>query len=826
MNILVTLLIIALPALTQASAPEACDASTGVCPQADGADVSGLLQSKTQVKSKTQVMMEQEGDEDLEEDNAEEERSEGSEEDDPRKQGRKEEVDTADDGTVIRRGHSPGVCDGSVRFQSIVRDTEGCLKDRFKQAQEDKKKSKLLDMVMVGEVLKSVRDEKLPWEDVPDCIPWSQDALTADAAIMTGEDAAEHIVQQEWEETLHIVMKHEHHTPEIIEDFADRVNMFLEMCGDKKEAAELVVAIKSVKDKDMWTANESQMVMDAASYVTNKCQLDSISLHYFVHSAGANLSSKSHVGNTCSALLERKGHELVQKHYGKTSVHKGQKPTPHFELHEGTVWRTTDREGYCKHYEGLKAKKPDHWLSTSKELKAYTDCFCVEKKPEMLCQVAHADEVQVVQTKVEKILREELPEAVKGLEKILREKPESLLSGGSNLSYVPIGPCDTPVSCEICAASLCLTTDFTTAMKNGKTYQKMELGVGPDMWSLFSDILEGPSSCLSASCSACLGIKPNDPIMFVMELGAEVEKCNTNVDALASFKIYVDPQICLGGTAGDVASKIGMDCISLADVAWYPFLNKFEASLSYNTLVPLTRFKASINLVTGHLTKAVYKACKNKGQGGANHYNCLFQMLEARGQGSLALKVETGATVKKWGVTWISAWIKWWGQEWEWGNGDYHALSMAESGYNPYENGMLRNKHGICLSMESNGKDVETQPCNKLAKKMQWYWSGQRLRNGKGKCLQLSRRRRGKTSRRRVGHFLYMENCNYDEDQQWAWVGDKLQCPGKGDIRNIDATDLMSAGGHVHGYNDGGSSQNQQLQHYPFSRDHGSDGQR
>merc|ERR1719429_849756 len=66
------------------------------------------------------------------------------------------------------------------------------------------------------------------------------------------------------------------------------------------------------------------------------------------------------------------------------------------------------------------------------------------------------------------------------------------------------------------------------------------------------------------------------------------------------------------------------------------------------------------------------------------------------------------------------------------------------------------------------------QPCDKSVTSQQWYFSGQFLQNrNSNKCMQLTRRRRGKTRRRRCGHFLYMVDCDSGKnDQKWAWEGE------------------------------------------------------
>ena len=135
----------------------------------------------------------------------------------------------------------------------------------------------------------------------------------------------------------------------------------------------------------------------------------------------------------------------------------------------------------------------------------------------------------------------------------------------------PLGPCDTPVECEVCLGGICFTTD-PSVLKPGKTMRRIldkrttfsafwGAAYGHRTWicprlvgnslvsvsqectiiSCFStgairhlpqgmantdDIFEkigtglgDPSTCMSAACSACMALKPGDPIQFKLEIG-------------------------------------------------------------------------------------------------------------------------------------------------------------------------------------------------------------------------------------------------------------------------------------------------------------------
>merc|ERR1719502_2299219 len=117
-----------------------------------------------------------------------------------------------------------------------------------------------------------------------------------------------------------------------------------------------------------------------------------------------------------------------------------------------------------------------------------------------------------------------------------------------------IGPCTVPVSCEICLSTLCMSTDITK-VKNGKKMEKLDFSNGGDLFETFKKLLEEPSECISGQCTPCMGLKPGDLVTFELEIGMKIEECNSKIDAMASFKIYMTPKICMGSTLGDVLEK-------------------------------------------------------------------------------------------------------------------------------------------------------------------------------------------------------------------------------------------------------------------------------
>ena len=129
------------------------------------------------------------------------------------------------------------------------------------------------------------------------------------------------------------------------------------------------------------------------------------------------------------------------------------------------------------------------------------------------------------------------------------------------------------------------------------------MGRNDDIFEAIGTGLGDASTCMSASCSPCMGLKPGDPITFVLEMGASADGCSSSADFMATFKVYITPQMCMGGPLGEIAGLLDMDCVEFGEVAYYPFLNMITLQINTPPVprlpVPLVRARTELNLILG-----------------------------------------------------------------------------------------------------------------------------------------------------------------------------------------------------------------------------------
>jgi hypothetical protein len=295
------------------------------------------------------------------------------------------------------------------------------------------------------------------------------------------------------------------------------------------------------------------------------------------------------------------------------------------------------RSSYCSGYNEFARERPDHWIAQSSAIKSYVTCMCSEQRPALVCDAENRADLQVVVNK----LALELLELQKQEHGLLQtstglstnfsangtEMGKSNLSGG-----IGLGPCEddqgkpAPVSCSLCVdGSNCIDS-------NGEGVQDIFASVKP----LFNQA----KSCVTGSCEVCVGIKPGDPLMFKLELGASIPECGNKQEIFASFQIFIALKLCIGGVLGDIADKIGWSaCVQLVKAAWHPYISKGSAELSLPVFIPWVRATFRGNLNLGEPTPLVLNYCKNK-----PHYSqqliCLNEMYEARGPTGVHIKVQ------------------------------------------------------------------------------------------------------------------------------------------------------------------------------------------
>ena len=535
---------------------------------------------------------------------------------------------------------SSGTSSTSFKVKDIIDQVDLCLANWVSGASNDSSKLALLSKIRVAEIYKVLETQGIAFSELPSSWP-NHSTAEVNAIIMTGEEAAVTLVSHEFEEEVELWLHHFNSTnPSQLRHLVESVAVYLRMCGDDKDVEEFTRKVEEFASMGTWNQTDAETMAFLLNYVENQCQLETVDLDILVKETGFKNSNHS-----CSHTLQ----------LAMTNVHQARtKRSLRIEkLPDGSVYASSlHRDGYCSSHFKLVEKQPDHWISKSQELGAFVDCFCVAKRHERDCRRDHAVGLQLVQKQVHGVVQR-FEGALQNLD--AAEVLTNLSKATASAKGTPLGPCDTPVECEVCLGAICFTTD-PSVWKPGKTMKRM--GNTDDIFEKIGTGLGDPSTCMSAACAACMALKPGDPIQFKLEIGMAGESCASGTDFMASFKIYISPQICMGGPLGEIAGLLGLDCIELGEVAYYPFLNMLTIQLNSPPVpplpLPMVRVHTELSLILGDLVDAVKDHCNRHPEGSADQWNCLSTFYEARGNNQLTLKVEIGANLI-FGSVWITA---------------------------------------------------------------------------------------------------------------------------------------------------------------------------
>ena len=224
------------------------------------------------------------------------------------------EASTDDDGDEIQLAspQHPGPANGTDKGRALIliKAVTACLADRIKDAYDanDTRKTGMLDAVLEGEVYKLMRERNIPLTALPDKLPWGHDEVTAGAGILAGTEAAEEIAQDDFESAIHSIFPNAGNSTNIthahgnLSALAEKIGVFLNMCGDTKEVNNMTAKALSLQARQTFTEADATFLMATAGYISNKCQLDALDLNYFVSNAGPGNVPKRN--NECSLLLK------------------------------------------------------------------------------------------------------------------------------------------------------------------------------------------------------------------------------------------------------------------------------------------------------------------------------------------------------------------------------------------------------------------------------------------------------------------------------------------------------------------------------------------
>lgn len=555
----------------------------------------------------------------------------------------------------------------SDAFMAAHKHAEKCLMPEMLRAAKrgDTERVELLKKVLLAETTRDAKKAVGARAAGPRAI--------VDAEELAGRFAAEEIVRQDFEKAMDRVMGDKRRvSPEDVDRFVEKLKAMSRLCGNAEEGKRLASDFKRLRKQHggKQTVEEATLTMHIAEYVEQRCRDRVFDLDYFTES-----SQFTHTGKGCSSLLQSAGHvhsnrtahshglmvKSVLALHGEGGelghdfvrfLQKGGGFEPDAEESEAMLNRIhraaaspklsaaakaqlhyierlhlegahgTTRGEFCESHREIRERDSDHWIARHRDMRAYHDCLCVQHEPMLVCDGRHGEALQSVRDYVvghrhgkskAVALRsgahdsgeepDEEPEdgsralAVRGG----RDQSAVVTHSVSNASGAIFGPCKEFFSCSLCAGHTCVGQN----------------GVDMSPFVAIQTLLSTPTSCMSGSCEACWAVMPPaEPASVKVEVGAAVSQCRNLGEILASFHVYINVKVCMGGELSELVSEFGLDrCQSLGTITFYPFLLK----LVLNKELPVFSFGVGLrgnvvlSLATGNgLTGAVHSYCRGK----------------------------------------------------------------------------------------------------------------------------------------------------------------------------------------------------------------------
>ncbi|CAE7472152.1 unnamed protein product [Symbiodinium sp. CCMP2592] len=520
-----------------------------------------------------------------------------------------------------------------------------CLRKRMKAAMD------MGSLEEVRELLAVIRGE------TAEKIKPIKDNQTAAAVDMHAREAALHLVEKEFANDEKALQKIKL-TPQAVENFAREVESLAAMCEDKVEAA----AVRKIEEDALTMMNKSSRAAALAETikeeVKEKCHARTLNLDYFVEHA--SMTAGAHCGNSfmqehhmrlaadsikelnyrakaAMALHDddnRLGHHLVS-HFQRHTEHKGrdeERPSVflnesmlgllhkaakaplsehHLErlhhldkLHFAELRGNRDLEDHCQERRDMQKDEPNHWSVQNKDIAAYMDCLCVQRKPALVCEAVHYDGVMraadfavaSMQEHFEELNAEsqEKQPAVRwhrGMHEM--SELQAYTNGSQDLGFaIPLGPCDADaLSCNICVKGVCLSLPFPKPSDDDDAPSLPGNQAMSVLNALRTGLDAAEAPCFSVDCTACIGLKPGDALKFNLNVGSS-GACGSKHMFFSTFVIWIGLEVCIsGGPLDKVLKFIKRDqiCVGFPTLEYYPFVGKMGVT---HTWQPVWLFKA------------------------------------------------------------------------------------------------------------------------------------------------------------------------------------------------------------------------------------------
>jgi hypothetical protein len=533
------------------------------------------------------------------------------------------------------------------KLEDVIAEVEGCFESTFGVVTDAALKDEL-DVVARAEIIEITEKCGL----VPDNV----DVLRQEAVREGGLRNAKFIVNRNLETIAKLAELYSTNlTRKEIDNFAGEVGKVAGMCGmNKSEVKEKVtddiLTVKSRLAKGPPSKDDPpSLVPDIVEDVEESCMAHLDLLKYMESGPGKHcskildqaltqlrLGQVSQRGLTLNKMLALSTEENDIASRMAQHIRHGTDPSslkPKIDrLFDGPLTESqkqrlslmeTEQERLhtsetCASYEELLARDPNHWISQHNGYQLFMQCLCNAADPAIICEHKHKDTLQEMNTELRSRLLQ-IRGSPESLEEALAKDFHEYLG---NATAVLFGPCDTPFACEVCAGSVCAQAQKKPAHRRRTSGASKD--DDKDNFYKFKNLLTNSNSCLNGECTACWGIKPNDPFTLEVTLAAgHGSDCKYSCakHTMTKFEISLTPKVCLGGTMREVMDVLGINaCKELGQLKYKPFVGVMSGWLRFPTPLKTVQSHIDFNAPIHDASPALQKHCDSLGTGNLQYW--------------------------------------------------------------------------------------------------------------------------------------------------------------------------------------------------------------
>lgn len=536
------------------------------------------------------------------------------------------------------------------KLEDVIAEVEGCFESTFGVVTDSALK-KELDVVARAEIIEITEKCGL----VPDNV----DVLRQQAVHEAGLRNAKFIVNRNLDAIARLAEFHSGNlTRAEIETFAEKVGKVAGMCGMsksevKKNVTDDFLTVQSRLAKGPPSKDHPpSLIPDIVEDVEESCMAHLDLLKYMETGPGKHCSKildqaltelrqgqVSPRGLTLNKMLALSTEENdIASHMGHHIRH-GTDPSslkpkvdrlldgPLTELqkqrlsHMETEQERLHTSETCASYEELLVRDPNHWIIQHNGYQLFMQCLCNVSDPAIICEHKHKDTLQEMNTELRSRLLQ-IRGSPESLEEALAKDFHEYLG---NATGVLFGPCDTPFACEVCAGTVCAQAQKKPAHRRRTSGASKD--DDKDNFFKFKNLLTDSSSCLNGECTACWGIKPNDPFTLEVTLSAgHGQDCNYRCPkhTMTKFEIALTPKVCLGGTMREVMDVLGISlCKEFGQLKYKPFVGVMSGWLRFPTALKNVKGHVDFNAPIHDASPALQNHCDSLKAGGLHYWEAV-----------------------------------------------------------------------------------------------------------------------------------------------------------------------------------------------------------